>query len=85
MSADGKKKRGVSGASNAKAIPYRYSGGSHDHPVLRDGMARMARQVAGSNPKEFSIYATGMAGGVLWARLGFTFPGWEDAADALGI
>lgn len=27
MSAEGKKKRGVSGAANAKAIPFRYTGG----------------------------------------------------------
>lgn len=39
MSAEGKKKRGVSGAANGKSIPFRYTGGgvypSHQAATMR--------------------------------------------------
>ena len=43
MSAEGKKKRGVSGATNAKSIPFRYSGGG----VYPDHLAATMRAVGG--------------------------------------
>lgn len=53
MSAEGKKKRGISGATNAKSIPFRYGGapcnlslhiGATTHPRL--GGARMLAAMA---------------------------------------
>lgn len=39
MSAEGKKKRGISGAANGKSIPFRYSGGGvyprHQATIMR--------------------------------------------------
>lgn len=58
MSAEGKKKRGVSGATNAKNIPFRYHGyprgytvstalGGSDHPCM-GGSRYLAAMVLGA-------------------------------------
>lgn len=77
MSTESKKKRGVSGASNAKIIPYRYVGGSPAHPILF-GASRDALRVAPSDYRQTSTYANGVLGGVLAAINGYEFPGWQD-------
>lgn len=65
MSAEGKKKRGVSGASNAKNIPFRYGGSkcnlslAHGHTVhprlggrLFLGAMILGSSLPGFNPSE---------------------------------
>ena len=73
-------KRGATGASNAKVIPYRYLGGTHDKPIPRTVVDRLARSVGASDFRETATYATGMYGGVLLARLGYTsgFEHWRN-------
>lgn len=75
MSAEGKKKRGISGMSNAKSILYRYVGGSHDHPFLTDPLARIARTMSkGSDHQNTSTFLGGMVGGRLAELLGYDAP-----------
>lgn len=57
MSAEGKKKRGVSGASNAKNIPFRYTGGG----VYPNHLAQTMRAIPGlieksGRPRSGSAY-----------------------------
>lgn len=83
MSAEGKKKRGIAGASNAKSIPYRYVGGTHDNPVLTDPAARLARTVTARNHRELATYNNGLLGGLLAAALGYE-GGFENWREVLG-
>lgn len=80
MSAEGKKKGGIAGVSNAKHVPYRYVGGTHEHPVLTDPNARVAVNSAAASAKITSTYYMGLMGGAIAASLGFDkgFENWRD-------
>lgn len=69
MSAEGKKKRGVAGHSNAQGIPFRYHGGNYQRPVFnrsKEALTSPAKDHGGSTT------ARGFIGGMLAHKLGYT-------------
>lgn len=70
MSSEGKKKRGESGVSNAKHIPFRYHGGTINRPAYNP--SKIALNVPGMDHGG-STMARGFVGGLLAARLGYGF------------
>lgn len=67
-------KHGVTGAGNAKNIPFRYVGGTPESPRLF-GETALARQVNAAHPWDMAHYQRGMIAGIMAARLGFSFQG----------
>ena len=77
------KRKGVSGAQNAKHQPYRLVGGDHDHPRFFQTEMNMARGVRPSDFRQTAIYATGIQGGIL-AKLVFGQPLTTEEAALIG-
>lgn len=69
MSAEGKKKRGMSGIRNAEDNPFRMNGWPPDWQLQR----MRAYKIAGS-ASSGSTTMRGLVGGVLAAKLGHPFP-----------
>jgi hypothetical protein len=76
------KARGVNGARNGAAIPYRYRGGSFERPAFFTPETALARKVGRGDYRDTSTYIMGMIAGCMAYRLtGQGFPGAEQLCD----